>query len=157
MSSKKKPERLRIFTKARHEFTTTEWQGATRELTRTMELVTEKENEIKAKNKALKAELQALQAKVNELANNVRAGGEDRDTEATVEFKPKQAKKIIRFHCPGDSKHDTVIREEPMQQVDYEGLLELGDEPTPPDKGKKADKAPENGEEPPATGETPTT
>lgn len=125
----------RVFIQARHEFTPAEWMEATRKLTRAMEVKEEKENAKKATVSQLTAEIKQLQAEINEAANNVRNGGEDRQVEAAVEFLPKKGIKIFYHQCPDNTLlHGKEIRREPMSQVDYEGQLPLEDEPTPPDK-----------------------
>ncbi len=138
----KKSDRQRVFVKARHAFSEAEWKVATRELTRAMEQVDEQEAQDKAESASRKAALKELKAKVNELRNKVASGGEERDTEATVEFLPKKTIKIFRHHCPGDPKHDTEIRREPMTQLDYEGQLPLEDEKREPKKGEQTGEAP---------------
>lgn len=135
----KKSDRQKVFTKARYSFSPGELRDVTLELTQAMKTAGEREESAKAAAAVARAEIKSLRSKINELANKVTSGGEDRDVEATVEFLPRKSVKVFRYHCPGRPEHDTEIRREPMTPSDYEGTLPLEDTTAPP---KPEDKPP---------------
>lgn len=147
MAKQKKSDRLRMFVPVRHEFSQDEYRDASRELTRAMEIVKEEKARAKTQASESKARINQLEAQVDELANKLRNGGDERPTEVSVEFMAKKCVKVLRRHCPGQPGHDEEVRTEPMTPQDYEGVLPLRVEEsapgreTPPDKGGKKGEA----------------
>jgi len=125
--------------RVKHQFTVEEYQEKTQHLTSQMKNVELREEAIKASAATAKAEVKAMKAEVNELANQLRNGFEERVVNATVEFNAKRGVKSFFHFCPENRDlHKTFIREEAMAQEDYEQEL-----PGMPEKVTTAQPPPE--------------
>lgn len=96
----------------------------------------------KAEASEAKAEAKVLEQEAAELAEKFQNGYEMVVVDATVQLDRKSGTKFYRRYCPGKPEHDTLLKDEPMTEDDFQRLpLE---EPTPAE-----------GSEPTATEEQP--
>lgn len=131
--SKKKPDRTRTTTTIRHDFTSEEWREKTTQLTEKMKNVELEEEAVKAQAATARAQIKRKKAEVNDLANQLRNGYENREVEAQVEFNVKRGVKKYYHFAPGKPHHGDFIREDAMTEQDRQALLPL-EEQGKPDK-----------------------
>lgn len=135
---------IRGKTKVDHAFTPEDAKVKTDQLIRLMQEVTLKEEEIKAQVATGRAAARSLQAQVNELANQLRNGGEELEVDCFVQYDRQAGRKALYHNAPGKPQHMTLIREEDMTEEDY-GELPMDVEPGKAPPSTAADEAPAAG------------
>jgi hypothetical protein len=144
----KKESGGRLKVRIQHKFTIEEYQERTQELTSAMKKVDLREEAVKAAAATAKAEIKEMKSHVNDLANQLRNGYEERDVDAVVEMDRKKGIKKLYHFAPGNKElNGKLIRQEPMTEEDF-ALLPL-DEPVkheaqPPAAPEQATQHPTN-------------
>lgn len=132
---KKQPstgEKLRIKVPFTHE----EYKDKSQELTRAMELIEEKETQLKAESAQAKADIKKLKSEVTDRANALRNGYQEKEVDSLVTFDRKQGIKRYFLHAPGTPEHGNFLKQDSMTENDYQ-LLPMD---VPPDKQKPSER-----------------
>jgi hypothetical protein len=100
-------------------FTADEAIAKGRELTRALQLIEEKEEQVKAAVASARAEIKQHKSDAKELANQLTNGYERREVDALVTFHRKSGVKTYTRHCPGQPGHGDHIKKVEMTEEDY--------------------------------------
>lgn len=100
-------------------FTADEAIAKGRELTRALQVMAEKEEQVKAYVASAKADIKQLRSDVTEIANALNNGYERREVDALVTFHRKTGMKTYTRHCPNEPGHGDHIKKVAMTEEDY--------------------------------------